>query len=55
MKKRYYQAINIYDGTSIITYVWHCTEQVAANVISKTCDFIIPLERKPRNTEIREG
>lgn len=55
MKKRYYQAVNIYEGSDVITTIWHCTEQVAATIISKTCDFIIPLDRKPRKAEVREG
>lgn len=50
MKKHYYTCHRA--GT---THTWHCTHDTMSRVISKSYDLILPLERKPRNTEIKEG
>lgn len=47
--KRYYLCIRKRGND-----VWHCT-QTTATSIAKAYDYIIPLDRKPRNTDIREG
>ena len=49
--KRYYLVLSFYDIGYTYNY-WHCSHETAA---SFKCDAIIPLERKPRNVEIREG
>lgn len=51
--KRYYNLIRKRNDT-IQSDIWHCT-QTTASSIAKAYDFIIPLERKPRNAEIKEG
>ena len=51
--KHYYNCIRKRNNT-ITNDIWHCTQATASNV-AKAYDFIIPLERKPRNTEVREG
>lgn len=53
-KKRYYQAISKYDDFTI-NEIWHCSHNTATRI---GCDFIIPLDRKPRGIDpldIREG
>lgn len=35
--------------------VWHCTHETMSRTISRGYSLILPLERKPRNTEIKEG
>lgn len=50
-QKHYYQTISIYD-TFTVTEFWHCTTETALRLSG---DYIIPLDRKPRNKEIREG
>lgn len=51
--KRYYNLIRKRSDT-IQSDIWHCTADTALS-IAKAYDYIIPLDRKPRNTEIREG
>ena len=51
MRKGYYRVISFYD-TGYADNVWHCSHETAAQM---KCDIIIPLDRKPRNTPIREG
>lgn len=55
MAKRYFLAITIYSNYTD-RQVWHCTQENAYKLVSPTCDFIIPLDRKPRNVkEIKEA
>ena len=49
--KHYYQTISIYD-TFTVTEFWHCTRETALRLSG---DYIIPLDRKPRNKDVREG
>lgn len=50
MKKNYYRVISF---TPIHKdNIWHCPHETASKF---KCDAIIPLDRKPRNVEIREG
>ena len=51
--KHYYNCIRKRNGI-ITNDIWHCTQGTASN-IAKAYDFIIPLERKPRNTEVKQG
>lgn len=51
--KHYYLATRFIGGR-MITHVWHCSNSTA-RALKGTYDMIIPLERKPRNAEIREG
>lgn len=48
--KRYYLCIRK-RGTD----VWHATEMTVYRQLMKAYDFVIPLERKPRSAEIKEG
>lgn len=49
-KKRYYLTIKRYaDHTD--TQLWNCTHEQASTVLLTTCDFILPLDRKPRKVE----
>jgi hypothetical protein len=50
-RKRYYVIIK-FIGAQMIKQVWHCTPDTVALL---NYDFLIPLDRKPRNVEIREG
>ena len=54
MTKHYYKAFLIYPDRVEVRY-WHCTTDTAATDARRKCDFLIPLDRKPRNVEIREG
>ena len=49
--KRYYILIKFIGGRTF-KQVWHCKMETA---LALKPDFIIPLDRKPRNVEIREG
>lgn len=49
--KRYYLIIK-FIGFQTIKQVWHCHRETA---LGMNPDFIIPLERKPRNVTILEG
>lgn len=55
--KHYYNLIRK-RGDTIQSVLWHCTHETALSV-AKSYDYIIPLERKPRNTDrfddCREG
>lgn len=50
MKKKYYRVISI--TPTFTDYVWHCSHDT---VLTLNCDFIIPLDRKPRGVAILEG
>ena len=50
--KRYYTCIKYLDG-KITTDIWHCSASTIHNLDGY--DLIIPLDRKPRNVDIREG
>ena len=55
MTKSYFLAITVYSNYTD-KQVWHCTQENAYKHVSPTCDFIIPLDRKPRNVkEIKEA
>lgn len=51
--KRYYNLIRKRND-AIQSDIWHCTTSTALSIV-KAYDYIIPLDRKPRNTEVREG
>lgn len=53
MNKHYYTCIRK-TGDTITTDIWHCTQPTASN-IAKAYDFIVPLDRKPRKAEVKEG
>lgn len=54
MNKRYYNCIRK-TGDTITCDVWYVTEMTIYRQVRPCYDFIIPLERKPRNTPIKEG
>lgn len=47
MKKHWYQCFKIFSDHTDIIY-WHCTQETMSSTI-KAYDFVLPLERKPRN------
>ena len=51
--KHYYLATRFIGG-KMIRHVWHCSTSTV-KVLQDNYDFVMPLDRKPRNTEIREG
>ena len=51
--KQYYLATKFVGG-ELIRHVWHCSHRTAVT-LAKSYDCIIPLDRKPRNADIREG
>lgn len=54
-KKTYWQCITRNSAGDILTTIWHGTESAIARLV-KRYDFIIPLDRKPRNcTDIKEA
>ena len=53
MKKRYYSAIRQINNVTTID-IWHVEPNKALQVL-KGYDFIIPLDRKPRNSFILEA
>lgn len=54
-KKTYWQCITRNSTGDILTTIWHGTESAIATLV-KRYDFIIPLDRKPRNcTDIKEA
>lgn len=54
-KKTYWQCITRNSTGDILTTIWHGTESSISTLI-KRYDFIIPLDRKPRNcTDIKEA
>ena len=48
MKKTYWQCLSRTTGGEIAITLWHGTEPAIA-ALTKRYDFIIPLDRKPRN------
>ena len=55
MNKHYYTCIRTLDGLPV-THIWHCTQQVMFTQVMPAYDFVIALDRKPRNaTNILEG
>lgn len=54
MNKRYYNCIRK-TGDTITCDVWLATEMTIHRQVRCCYDFIIPLDRKPRNTPIKEG
>lgn len=51
--KQYYLATRFIGG-KMIRHIWHCSHKTM-RTLQDVYDFVIPLERKPRNVEIREG
>lgn len=49
IKKKYYHAIKKRRNGEVVTHLWHLEPEKAQSRLSKSYDFIIPLERKPRN------
>lgn len=53
--KRYYSATKKNRAGQAVTHIWHLDPEKAMARLSRSYDFIIPLDRKPRNAGVREA
>lgn len=54
MSKRYYAATKRNRSGQVTTHIWKLDPEKAMSKLSKSYDFITPLDRKPRNVTVRE-